>query len=107
MSIRKQLKKYYQFRIEAQKVPEMDEMFQKKMDLNKAVRERKSFVLNLVFHTGLIVSLVFVLIVNSNTSQSLQKIDPDNQKGYYLEQRVKKGLDQIKAYFRPNSASLK
>ena len=89
--------------IEAQKIPELDESLQKKIEMKKVFEREGGPLLNLVFHAGLIIFLVIILVVNSNTSQSLQKIDPDSQKSYFVQQKVKQGLDKIKAYFRPNT----
>ena len=103
MNIKRQLKSYYQTQIEAQKIPEMDECLQKKIEMKKVFEREGSPLLNLVFHAGLIIFLMIILVVNSNTSQSLQKIDPDNQKSYFVQQKVKQGLDKIIAYFRPTT----
>lgn len=107
MNINRQLKKYYRSRIEAQKVPQLGEIFQREIELPVTVKYKGEFVLNLVFHVGLVFLLALTLVVNSNTFNSLQKLDPDNQKSYLVQKKVKKGFDQIKAYLKPNPAPVK
>jgi len=102
MRFKKQIKKYYQSRIEAQKIPELDKVLQKKINMGRVPKNRKDLVLNFIFHAGIIICFVFILIVNSNSVQSLQKLDPDNQKSYYVQQKFKQGIEKIKNYFRPN-----
>ena len=107
MSVKKQLKKYYLSKIEAQKVPELGEKLQKKLEKTTPIKKQGTYALNLAFHAGLIVLLVLFLVLNSNTPRSLQKLDPDNQKSIFVQQKFKEGLDKIKNYFRANPVPVK
>ena len=87
MNVKRQLKKYYLSRIEVQKVPELNEILQRKVQMETSEERQRILVSNLVFHAGLIVFLALILAFNSNTPQSLQRL--------------------VKAYFRPNPVPVK
>jgi len=107
MSIKRHLKKYYQNQIKAQKVPEIDRIFQKEMNLEKTAHKKRQLFQTFVFYAGLTLFLVVVLSINSNTSQSLKKLDPDNQKSLYVNLQIKKGMEKVNSYFRPNPGPAK
>ncbi len=104
MSINKELKNYYRGRIEAQKIPEEIDFPFKVFQVREAGPRARTSWLSLVFHLATILLLTAVHLSNSGIFQSLQKLDPDRTKAQVVEQRVKKSIDKIGAYFRPNLA---
>ena len=107
MNVKRQLKKYYLSRIEIQKVPELEKILQWKVPKKTTEKRQGILALNLVFFAGLFICLALILAFNSNTSQSLQRLDPGSQKSFFVQQKVKEGLDKVKSYFRPNPAPVK
>jgi hypothetical protein len=62
---------------------------------------------SLIFHLAAALLLAFVLLSNSGTTRSLQKIDPDLSKARAVEHKAKKSLEKIRAYFKPAAPSNK
>ena len=107
MNVKKQIKNYYRSRVEVQKVPPLDERLQKRIEPAGSEKRKRTLVFDLVFHAGIIVFLVLILAVNSSTSKSLQRLDPDNQKSHVVQAKIEQGLNKIKAYLRPNPVPVK
>jgi hypothetical protein len=102
--INKELKKYYQSRIEGQKIPENIDFLSRARPLQKIIGSAPGFARGLIFHLAAIVLFLFVLFSNSGTTHSLQKFDPDRSKAQAVEQKVRKSVERIGAYFKPTAA---
>lgn len=101
MTIKKALKTYYTEKLRTQKLPEMPEIIdlpEKKSD----IQDRwKIFKQSLVFHAVLFLFVGLFLWINSSTNGSMRSLDPGNERIHYVEQQIKKGIDQIFGYFYP------
>jgi hypothetical protein len=102
--IKKELKKYFQSKIEAQTIPGHLDFLSHAAGPKKMAGSATNLAQSLIFHLAAALLLAFVLLSNSGTTRSLQRIDPDLSKAQAVEHKAKRSLEKIRAYFKPTAA---
>jgi len=101
MTIKKALKTYYDEKVRNQDLPEITGSIYLPEEKQDIQDRWKIFKQSLIFHIVLFLLVGFFLWMNSNTADSLKKIDPGNERIKIVEQKIKKGIDDFFGYFYP------
>ena len=104
MKIDKEIKKYFEHEIRAQKVPGDASQIYKTSPSLKPYLQKTSPLTGVLFHAVFLLFLGMVLATNSGTTRSLQQLDPQNQIYPKVEKTIRKSLADIKAYVLPGRA---
>lgn len=98
MKIDQEIKKYFEYKIRAQKVPGDASWIYKTTPGIQSYSQKTSPLAGVLFHAVFLLFLGMVLAINSGTKRSLQQLDPENKIYPRVENTIRKSLADIKVY---------